>query len=255
MSVRVLHQFPVSHFCEKARWLLDAKGLAYRVLNQLPGVHALINLPLSGVRTVPLLREGKQSIGDSTAIALHLEQQYPQHPMLPQDAAQRAKVLELDLYFNRAFGREVRRLCYGMAMRHPGATRQLFFDGYAGRTQKLGPLLMGAVFERQLRQMYRIHDAGMEESERGIREGSAKLEQLLNESGSGYLVGDKLSLADVTAASLLAPLVGPPNTPWADISSELTSLHERRAQARDSVAGRWLLGLYARERPRSAQLA
>lgn len=247
-SARTLHQFPVSHFCEKTRWNLDAKGLRYEVKNLLPGPHALLNLALAGVRTVPVLRDGKRTVGDSTAIALYLEQHYPERALLPVEPQARERVLELDRYFNRAFGREVRRLCYGLAMRYPGETRQLFFREYGARTRKLGPALMGAVFERQLRSMYRINPAGIAESERGIAEGSDKLARALDERGTGYLAGNRLSLADITAASLLAPLVGPKGTPWADLSPQLTVLHERRAIARDTPAGRWVLGLYERER-------
>ena len=247
---RVLHQFPVSHFCEKTRWNLDAKGLTYEVSNLLPGPHALVNTVLTGRRTVPVLRDGKKAIVDSTAIALYLEQRYPERALLPADASQRAQALELDRYFNRAFGREVRRLCYGYALRYPRETRQLFFRSYTGVTRTLAPLLMGALLERQLRVMYRIDEAGLRESERGIDEGCAMLADQLARTGSGYLVGDRLSLSDITAASLLAPLVGPPNTPWADIPETLVALHERRKRARDTVAGRWLLDLYARERER-----
>lgn len=30
---RILYQFPLSHFAEKGRWLLDAKGLDYQIHN------------------------------------------------------------------------------------------------------------------------------------------------------------------------------------------------------------------------------
>ncbi len=33
------YQFPFSHFCEKARWALDYKGVAYRTVNYLPVFH------------------------------------------------------------------------------------------------------------------------------------------------------------------------------------------------------------------------
>jgi glutathione S-transferase len=37
--MRVLYQFPLSHYCEKARWLLDHKELDYVAHNLIPGFH------------------------------------------------------------------------------------------------------------------------------------------------------------------------------------------------------------------------
>ena len=37
--MRILYQFPLSHFCEKARWMLDYKELEYVAQNLMPGAH------------------------------------------------------------------------------------------------------------------------------------------------------------------------------------------------------------------------
>lgn len=34
-----LYQFTFSHYCEKARWALEYKGIAYQPVNLLPGSH------------------------------------------------------------------------------------------------------------------------------------------------------------------------------------------------------------------------
>src|SRR5690349_3667970 len=52
---RVLHQFPISHYCEKTRWNLDLKGLDYGIKNLLPGPHAVINRLKVGAASVPVL--------------------------------------------------------------------------------------------------------------------------------------------------------------------------------------------------------
>ena len=43
-----LYQFPLSHFCEKARWALDYKSIAYRPVNLLPGFHTMRALTAEG---------------------------------------------------------------------------------------------------------------------------------------------------------------------------------------------------------------
>jgi glutathione S-transferase len=245
---RVLHQFPVSHYCEKTRWNLDVKGLVYTVKNQLPGLHALPNRRLSGVRTVPVLRDGAQAVGDSTAIALYLEQTYPDRSLLPTEAGQRARVLSLDAYFSATFGPEVRRYCYGSAFSAPSQVRKLFFDGYGGLTRTLGAAFMGPVLERELRRMYRIDDAGVAHAERVVDEAIERLESELGQDPQRYLVADSLSLADIAAASLLAPLVGPAGSPWQEIPPQLEAFVQKRQRVRERVAGQWVLARYARDR-------
>lgn len=70
-----------------------------------------------------------------------------------------------------------------------------------------------------------------------------QLEQWLGGSAGNYLVGDSFTLADLTAASMLAPLFGPHNSPCSD--TRLPPISEQlRAEARATVAGQWVLRLY-----------
>jgi glutathione S-transferase len=247
-STRVLHQFPVSHYCEKTRWNLDAKGLQYEINNQFPGLHIGVNRRLSGLSTVPMLRDGQRTVGDSTKIALYLEQTYPDRALIPPAQGARERVLELELYFSKTFGPEVRRLCYGEALRYPRAVRKLFFANYPATTKRVGPLLVGSFLEAQLRRMYRLDEDGLGRAHAVVAEAIERLEAELANDPARYLSDDQLSLADISAASLLAPLVGPPASPWAELSAELRTLHELREKTRQRIAGRWVLWLYARHR-------
>jgi glutathione S-transferase len=248
---RVLHQFPASHYCEKTRWNLDAKGLAFRVVNQLPGAHVPVNRKLSGVRTVPLLRDGARAIGDSTEIALYLEEAYPDRPLVPREPGARARVLELERYFSATFGPEVRRLCYGEALRYSRGVRKLFFRHYPAPIRLVGPWLMGGVLERQLYKMYELNDAGLRIGHARVDEATDRLERELAHDPARYLAGDRLSLADISAASLLAPVIGPPGSAWEELPDELHTLHALRKQARERCAGQWVLWVYARDRASS----
>ena len=57
-----LHQFPFSHYNEKARWALDWKGVPHVRRSYLPGPHMLPVYRLSGQRSVPVLRAGTEVI-------------------------------------------------------------------------------------------------------------------------------------------------------------------------------------------------
>jgi glutathione S-transferase len=69
---------------------------------------------------------------------------------------------------------------------------------------------------------------------------------------SGYLVGDRFSVADLTAAALLAPLVGPPGFPVA--APVLGPAGEFRDALAARVAFRVVGEMYRRHRGRSAEV-
>lgn len=254
MATRVLHQFPISHFCEKTRWHLDWKGLEYTPRNLLPGAHLVVNRSLGGVGTVPLLVDFGFVVSDSTEIARYLESRYPGRRLLPADPEARIRCRELEEYFDGSFGPAVRRFLYGHALQSPGLVRTLFFSGYSPRTRAVAPLVLGATLEAVIRRQYHIDEAGIERSSRKIDEAVERLETELQWDPTRYLVGNELTIADVTAASLLGPLVAPPGSPWADLGDDSPVVVSRRAALRGRVAGQWLLERYARDRPSSAAL-
>ncbi len=211
---RKLHQFPISHYCEKTRWQLEHKGLAYAIRDVLPGAHFFFLPRKEGRRaTVPVLEDGDTVLCDSTDIAMHLERHYPERSLLPQDETTRAKVVELEAYFDEAAGVHVRRWLYGEMLREPGRAARAFFSFYPVHVRAMRPF-MGAVVERTIRRIYRIDEASTQDSRRRVMEALDRLEKETEGDPGRYLVGDALSLADITAAALLAPFVAPPGSPY-----------------------------------------
>lgn len=241
---RRLYQFPLSLYCEKTGWNLDCKGLPWQAVNLMPGPHIPVAWWLARQRTLPILRDGKASIGDSTAIALYLEEHYPQHALLPQDSALRREVLGLEEYFDD-IGDHVRRSVWSLAVDSPEVSR-IFFHGYAAQQQRLGEL-MRPLLRLMLRCTFDVWPKQVAASWQRVEEGLALVESHLRKTGSGYLVGDRFTLADLTAASMLAPLIGPPQSPWPDDRVGIEP-GPGREQFRARDAGRWVLAMYARHR-------
>ena len=94
--MRILYQFPLSHFCEKARWMLDYKELEYVAQNLMPGAHRAFARLKTGQNRLPILRDQERWIADSTKIALYLDEQYPEHRLLPVEASLRQQALDID---------------------------------------------------------------------------------------------------------------------------------------------------------------
>ena len=248
MAELLLHQFPISHFCEKARWLLDAKGLRYRVKNQFPGLHAPVNRKLVGATTVPVLIHAGHAVGNSSTIAQYLDQHFPGWQSMPDDPAQREQVLALEREFDEAAGVHGRRYMYSFVLRDEALFRRLFFAEYGLVARTLGGLAAGAL-QKRISALYRTGARGLEESGPIVERTLDRLETLTGGDPARYLVGDRLTLADVTAASLLAPMIGPPGTPWS-ADPEMPELRAIREQVRARPAGRWIMARYAQDRRR-----
>jgi glutathione S-transferase len=73
---------------------------------------------------------------------------------------------------------------------------------------------------------------------------------------NGYLVGDSFSVADLTAASILTPLVVPPQFEYIKLPPERRSAAARayRDSLKDHPGYQWVLDMYERHRSPSAEL-
>ncbi len=253
-SERTLYQFPISHYCEKARWLLDAKGLAYTLVNLMPGAHQRVTKRLAnGKGSVPVLVDGATALGDSTEIALYLERTYPTPPLLPPEGPERDRVLELEDYFDHAAGIHVRRWAYGHIIDGGANLGEMMFGAYPAPQRWLGraavPLIKFA-----LKRQYRITPPKVEESRVKLLEGLDRLEREIQGDPARYLVGSSLTIADITAASLYSPLLMAENSPYPPRPDSETpkAIVEMRQALMARPAGQWLLRRYQHDRFRSA---
>jgi glutathione S-transferase len=246
MAKRVLYQFPLSLYCEKAAWLLDIKGLSYRCNNMIPGLQVPRAQWMAGISTLPILRDGATRIGDSTAIALWLEQRYPMPVLLPDAPVARETVLALEGYFDE-LGDHVRRCVWSLAVDGP-QVEQIFwgFGGY-GPVKRLVGRYSVPLLRRMLRWRFRLHPQQVEASWRRVNDGMQYLESLLADNANAYLVGDGFTLADLVGATMLAPLIGPEDSPWSAARLGIAMNAERQA-LRDRVAGQWVLRIYRQHR-------
>lgn len=250
---RTLYQFPISHYCEKARWLLDAKGLAYTLVNLMPGAHRRVTKRLANNSgSVPVLVDGTTVLGDSTEIALYLERTYPTPPLLPPPGPERDRVLELEAFFDDAAGVHVRRWAYGHIINGGANLGAMMFGPYPAPQRWIGRMLIPLI-KVVLRRQYRIFPPKVEESRVKMLAGLDRLEKELAGDPSRYLVGSSLTIADITAASLFGPLIMAEGSPYApQPEAEMPkAIVEMRKALLDRPAGQWLLRRYQQDRFRS----
>ena len=243
----VLWQLQISHYNEKVRWALDYKRIPHVRRSMLPGVHRLIARRLAGIDTSPVLTIGQDSIGDSSAILQAIEARWPEPPLVPDEPDERRRALELEEYFDEELGPHIRRAVYYELLPYPDVVVPLFTDGAPGVSRAL---LRGGfpVLRLGMRRLMNIREQPAARSRAKTVEA---LDTLEKELGTGdYLVGDRFSIADLTAASLFYPLALPPEFPYTSPSfDELPDgAREFIGSLRDRRGGRWIAEMYRRHR-------
>lgn len=244
---RTLYQFPLSLYCEKTRWNLDYKRLDYRCRDLVPGLHLPLARWLAGISTLPILRdachEKPRIIGDSTDIALWLERKYLQYPLLPESGALREQVLAHEAYFDD-LGDHVRRCVWSLAVDGPALERIFYgFTGYSAASRWIGRKTL-PVLRRMLHWRFRLQPVRVIDSWTRVMAALDYVELLLDGRDDTCLVGNRFTLADLTAATMLAPLIGPEGSPWSDRRIGIEPTPERLELRRRPV-GRWVTNMYA----------
>lgn len=197
--------------------------------------------------TDPILKDGEAIVADSTNIALYLEKAYPTVPLLPADGQTRMKVLAIEGICDD-LGDDVRRWVYGQLRSHPDLGRVLF-DAYPAWQRLLGKA-MTPLMRLGLQKLYRVYPQKVAQAEKRMWAGLDQLAEAMNGRTQGYLFGDRISLADIAAASMYGPLLGPAGMPWQDTGTPPPQFAEAVSKARSHPAGQWMMWLYEHARHR-----
>jgi len=189
----LLLQFSTSHYCRKARLALGYKGISYQVKNLTPGLHLLEIKPLTGLSTVPVLLpeiEGQpQAIGDSTQIFKFLESYSPAPELFFKEPELQREASLLEDWLDESIGT---------------ATRFVYYHFRAKEGKGIDPSFSSQAVIKVVRWQYGINEAAVRLASDRL---TAALEILSHRwQADSYLIGDRLSRADLAAAALLSPL-------------------------------------------------
>ncbi len=252
MEAPLLWHIPLSHFNEKVRWALDYKRIAHR--RKVLGADYLIRAWRATRRgTLPILFLDGRAIGDSTHIIAALEQRYADPPLYPNDAAARQRALALEDYLDEQMGPAVRAAIITPLFRHdPDLALRVLTTGMPDQAYRtLRPLRR--VFPSFYRMRHKISDAKLEADRATV---SAALDRIEKErQGRDYLVGDAFTVADLTAAALLSPVLQPPEIQYPLRVALPAYLEEYRAALLQHPAVQWAAAIYRLHRGQSAEVS
>lgn len=241
-----LHMFPLSHYNEKARWALDYKGIPHSRIPYMPGPHAGKIKKLSGQTQTPVIRfEDGEVLAGSTDIILELEKRFPQPALLPADEEARKQATDLVEKFDGDIAVKERRSLFVHLIDEPDYLCSMFAQGQTPTKRfvyrRMLPLVKG-----MMRRSMDIHPDALEEGNALTRQAFDLVAAQTRDTG--YLVGDQFTIADLTAAAILAPSV---QLDYADMMKPrpvVPSIQAYLDQFADHPGAQWVRTMYARHR-------
>ena len=201
-----LYQFPMSHYCEKARWALDFKGLDYQTKNLMPGMHIKIIRQLARKTSVPVLDHDGVIVQGSSQIITYLDDTFPERRLTPVNAQEAQQALEWERYLDEEVGVHLRRYVQHTLLEYPAVMIPMLTQDGPWWSKPLFKVIYPKV-RKLMRQHMKIDAAGAAASKQRVESALDRLNEAV--AGKSFLVGGAFSRADLTAAALLAPLLRP----------------------------------------------
>lgn len=240
----VLWHLAMSHYNEKARWALDFKRVPHVRRATMPAASALVGMRFGRSDTLPVMTAGGEVFTDSAEIIAALERMAPEPALYPGDPAEREIALALEQRFDLGIGKTVRQVGYRSVLADPRMAVEMLSLGGPPSRKRIVSLIF-PVIAPAMRKRFDVPPPG---DDQPLAQLEAEIDFIAAQVGeSGYLVGERFSVADLTAAALLAPVVCPEAMPegmppfpadFQDLSRELS--------ARPGAA--WAREIYLRHR-------
>ena len=240
----VLWHLAMSHYNEKARWALDWKRIPHTRRATVPGVHVAVAKRLADTETFPILQIGDEIFSDSSDIIAALDQRWPRRPLIPDDPIERARALELQEQFDEILAPAVRRLVYQQLLEDADLTAKfLAVGGGSGRERALR--VLQPAFAPMMRTTFDVPPRSDESPAETVLSQVEQIRVITDQRE--FLVGESFTVADLTAASFLAPLVCLDAIP-ARLPSLPTSLRPFTDRVAAMPGGQWAARTYRANR-------
>jgi len=208
-DTRTLFHFPLDPASRQVRLALGEKRLAFteQAVRYWERPADLVAMNPSGL--TPVMREGDLVLCESRAILDHLEETYPEPPLLGREPAERAEARRLLQWFDRKFDYEV------------------------------GGFLLHEKMEKRLLGLGAPDLASLRQGREALRSHLLYIGSLLGQRD--WLAGQRLSMADFAAAAHLSVIDYFGDVPWNDFTGVKTWYMKLKSRPafRPLLADRW----------------
>lgn len=239
---------PISHYCEKARWALERAGIPYREEPHVQGLHRLYARRAGGGSTVPVLVTPRGAIGESAEILAWVDALLEPERRLAGEGPEAVEIAALCRRLDERLGPHGRRLIYVRMFAQPELMLRFNNQGvprWEDRVLRAGLPLAQRFIARAL-----DISPGVEVQDEAVVWTEFDWIAGLLADGRPFLAGERFTAADLTFASLAAPVLLPPRygvtLPAAELLDAPTAALV--ARGREHPAGRFALRMVTEQR-------
>ena len=242
----VLWHIELSHYSEKVRWALDYKDIPHERRVPMPGLHGIRAAVLTrgAQRRLPVIDLDGRRIWDSTGSSRRSRSTAPSRRSTRTTRMSSPRRSRTRSGSTSISGPDLRRLVWFHTLPDTDATAAALFTNESPARERL-LRMTASVSRRAVSADYEVNAATAAAARGTLFEAMDRIENAIGPSG--YLVGDRFSVADLTGAALFTPLLAPPERPYApDLLP--AAIEELREELMARPGGDWVFDMYARHR-------
>ncbi len=195
-----LHQFRHSPFCLKVRMALAAKKLKYRTVEITPAIGQIDIFQKTGQRKLPVLFDNEIIIHNSSSIIRHLEKIQIEPKLIPDNPKERSQAQIIENWADTTLANSIKIVFLEEILKSPELISSLLPNQISDSIQKFFinmPLDIGSPISGLINQ----------NQKESLKLNLDYLTNLIEKEN--FIIGEKLSIADISVASQLSLLSFP----------------------------------------------
>ncbi len=195
-----LHQFRHSPYCLKVRMALAAKKLEYRTVEITPAIGQIDIFQKTGQKKLPVLFDKETTIHESSSIIRHLEKIEIEPKLIPEGLKEASQAQIIENWADTTLAKSIKIVFLEELTKNPKLISSLFANEISDSMQKL-------LFNIPTKITNQISGLINQKEKESLKQTLENLSNLIDQEN--FLIGEKLSIADISVASHLSLLKFP----------------------------------------------
>ena len=192
-----LHQFRHSPYCLKVRMALAAKKLEYRTVEITPAIGQIDIFQKTGQKKLPVLFDNETTIHDSSSIIRHLEKIEIEPKLIPEGLKEASQVQIIENWADTTLAKSIKTVFFEEVIKNPRLLSSLLKKEISDSMEKI-------LFNIPTKIASQISGLINQKEKESLKSNLDYLTNLIEKDN--FLIGKKLSVADISVASQLSLL-------------------------------------------------